>query len=40
MERYAPALYDAIRGLDRVLVISLVGQACTGFRFLPAAMVY
>ncbi|MGP0065902.1 MAG: Eco57I restriction-modification methylase domain-containing protein, partial [Isosphaeraceae bacterium] len=37
--RYTPALFDAIRGLDRVLVISRVGQH-GGFCFLPAGMVY
>ena len=38
-ERLRPELYDAIRGLKRVLVISRVGQAAA-FAFLPAGMVY
>ena len=38
-ERQDPALYDAIRGLDRVLVISHVSKHLR-FTFLPAGMVY
>ncbi|MGA2703611.1 MAG: type IIL restriction-modification enzyme MmeI [Isosphaeraceae bacterium] len=38
-ERLRPELYDAIRDLKRVLVISRVGQAAA-FAFLPAGTVY
>jgi hypothetical protein len=34
-----PALFAAIRGLERLLAVSRVGQHC-GFGFLPAGMVY
>ncbi len=37
--RYTPGLFDAIRGLDRVLAIPRVSQTGT-FAFLPAGMVY
>ena len=38
-ERLRPELYEAIRGLDRVLVLSRVADAMA-FTFLPAGMVY
>lgn len=37
--RYTPALFDAIRGMDRVVVIARVSQ-CAGFAFLPNGTVY
>jgi hypothetical protein len=37
--RYTPALFDAIRGLGRVLVVSRHGDALA-FAFVPAASVY